>query len=150
MKVRAFENKDDGVSVIHPAPKSRRQDETEEQWLARIFDKATPEGAIFKDIDISAIPDDRTFREAWELNGDVISVNMPKARVIHMDRIRMLRNKKLKDLDVDYIMAMEASDQAKMDEIASLKSILRDIPQAFDLSVAETPEELKNMMPDIL
>lgn len=150
MKVRVFKNEDGFVSIIHPARKSKKESETEDQWLARVFEKATPEGAIFKDIDILSIPNDRTFRGAWELTGDVVSVNMPKARVIHMDRIRILRNKKLKDLDVDYIMALETSDQANMSEIAALKKILRDIPQAFDLSVAKTPEELKTLMPEEL
>ena len=150
MNVRVLCNSDGSISIVYPAPKSRRQDETEDQWLTRVFDKATSEGAAFKDIDISSISADRTFRDAWELNGDVVSVNMPKARAIHMNRIRTLRNEKLKDLDVDYIMAMEASDQTKMDEIAVLKRTLRDIPKTFDLSVAKTPEELKNLMPDIL
>ena len=39
-----------------------------------------------------------TFRDAWEDTGTAVVVNMPKARVIHMDRIRRKRNEKLQKL----------------------------------------------------
>ena len=150
MNVRVLCNQGGSISIIHPAPKSKRPNETDEQWLARVFAKATPEGTMFKDIEKAAIPPDRTFREAWELNGDTVSVNMDKARSIQMDRIRASRNKKLIELDVEYMVALEDDDKTKANEVAAIKKTLRDIPQNFDLTVASTPEELKGMMPDIL
>ena len=41
---RIIYREDGGVSVITPAPKSKREDETEAEWLKRVFDKATPDG----------------------------------------------------------------------------------------------------------
>lgn len=66
MKVRIFENKTGSGSVIHPAPKSKRPNETDEQWLARVFEKATPKGVEFKDIDHSELPQDREYRNTWK------------------------------------------------------------------------------------
>ena len=150
MRVRVLCNPDGTVSIVHPAPNSRKPEESQTEWLNRVFEKATPEGITYNDMDISSIPADRTFREAWEVNEDLVTVNMPKARSIHMDRIRALRNQKLSTLDFDYMLAFENNDETKMQDIAGLKKILRDIPQNFDLTVASTPEELKGMMPDIL
>jgi len=65
MKVRILYNQDGTIAVIHPAPKSRREDETESEWLKRVFDKATPEGAEYEDVDKSKLPQSREFRHAW-------------------------------------------------------------------------------------
>lgn len=86
------------------------------------------------------IPQDRYFRKAWEDNG-TLSVNMPKARDIHMDRIRAKRNEKLKELDIETLKGRDVQTE---------KQALRDIPQTFDLTKATTPEELKALWPDEL
>lgn len=64
MRVRVIYNNDQTVSVIHPAIKSLRPDETEGEWLERVFAKATPEGSVYDDIDSSELPS-REFRDAW-------------------------------------------------------------------------------------
>ena len=62
---RIIYREDGGVSVITPAPKSRRKDETEAEWLKRVFDKATPEGVEYEDVSKDKIQQDRAFRDAW-------------------------------------------------------------------------------------
>lgn len=52
---------DGGVAVIVPAP----------EWLAEnsieaLAEKDVPPGKPFKIVNVSDIPDDRTFRAAWE------------------------------------------------------------------------------------
>jgi len=96
------------------------------------------------------IPQDLTFRDAWKADGGIISVDMEKARAIHMDRIRRVRNAELAKLDVPYMKAQERGDQAAMTQIAAQKQALRDIPQTFDLNAAQTPDELKALWPTIL
>jgi hypothetical protein len=88
-----------------------------------------------------------TFRDAWEDTGALIQVNMPKARVIHMGRIRKLRDAELAKLDVPYMQALESGNPAEQQRIAAQKQTLRDIPQAFDLSGYGTPEELMAAWP---
>lgn len=96
------------------------------------------------------IPATRVFRGAWVTNGGPIEHDMAKARTIHMDRIRMMRDVELEKLDRAYIIADETgSPQAKM-AVAAQKQALRDLPAAFDLSAAKTVDELMNLWPSIL
>jgi len=46
---------------------------------------------------------------------------MPKARVIHMDRIRTMRDAELKKLDVPFMKELEAGDTLEQQRIAELK-----------------------------
>ena len=87
MKVRILINPDKSISVIHPAPKSKRENETEEQWLERVFNKATPEGVEFEDIDKSELPENREERVGWEKEkGKPITINKIKADKWKKDR----------------------------------------------------------------
>ena len=86
MKVRVVYKPDKSVSIIYPAPKSRRDNETEEQWLGRVFDKTMKcsfKGLEFDDIDETTLPQTREDRDAWEgEKGKGISINRAKARRI--------------------------------------------------------------------
>ena len=75
-----------------------------------------------------------------------VSVNMTRARAIHMDKIRLVRNKQLASLDVPFMRAVETGDASELARIASEKQVLRDIPQTLDLTT-DTPEELKAIWP---
>jgi len=75
-----------------------------------------------------------------------IVINMPKARRIQMDKIRIVRNKELVKKDIDFMKALEADDGSHK-VIAAEKQVLRDIPQTFDLTT-DTPEELKEKWPE--
>jgi len=90
---------------------------------------------------------DRYFRNACEDNGVDVVANMDKCRVVHMDRIRLQRNKELTALDVEYIRALEQRDIPEQLNVSYKKQILRDLPQTFDLSIHDTPENLKAAWP---
>ena len=75
-----------------------------------------------------------------------ISVNMDKARSIHMDVIRGVRNAELAALDITFMRAVEAGDTDLQATIGAEKQTLRDIPQTFDLT-SRTPEQLKRKWP---
>lgn len=98
-------------------------------------------------ITASDIPADRTFREAWEHGGNKILVNMPRARDIHLGRIREARNKALADMDIETIKAMGQGDNKALVDVEAQKQVLRDIPQTIDLDQANTPEELRAIWP---
>ena len=77
-----------------------------------------------------------------------INGNMGKARVIHMDAIRVVRNAELVDKDVTFMRAVEAGDASAQSTIATEKQVLRDIPATFDITTGvDTPEKLKAKWP---
>ena len=98
------------------------------------------------EIDSTAIPM-REFRDAHAFVGDTPEVDMPKARIIHMDRIREKRNVKLAELDQAYMRADEDGDNPGKAAIAQQKKSLRDLPANYDLSGHTTPESLKDDWP---
>lgn len=96
-------------------------------------------------------PADRTFREAWEQdrNGKV-TVNMPKARELHRASLRQKRAPLLAALDIEYQRADEEGNAASKRAIAGRKNKLRDVTSDRAIESARTPEELANVVPDIL
>lgn len=147
---RVLYRDDGGVSVIIPAPKSRRKDETEEQWLERVFLKATPEGATFLDVEDDQIPIDREYRNSWSCDGSTIKHDMVKARAIHKGKMRPARKPKLVALDVEYIMADESDDTIKKGIIADKKKALRDVTDMPEIELAQSIEDLRLAWPEIL
>ena len=61
-----------------------------------------------RDASSLTVPTDRTFRGAWQYNGDAVEINMTKAKEIHKDNLRAERNERLAALDVSYMKALEA------------------------------------------
>ena len=72
---------------------------------------------------------------------------MDKARLIHMDKIRSIRNRELAAKDISFMRAVEDGNTDTQATIATEKQTLRDIPQTFDLTT-DTAEELKNKWPE--
>ena len=91
-KVRVIKKFNGGVSIIHPAPKSKRLDETEEQWLDRVFTKCTPQGASYEDIDSSALPS-RKDRDSWVWNN-----NSKKVEIDSVKKDKIVAKKAEKEL----------------------------------------------------
>jgi len=114
-----------------------------EEILAWVANKDVPDGYEWRVTDKDNIPQDRYFRDAWHDDEptETVDIDIDKAREIHMDKIRKLRDKKLKALDIQTLMGVDVQAE---------KQVLRDIPQNFDLTIAETPEELKALIPNEL
>ena len=49
----------DGVAIIIPSPDCNLS-------IEEIAAKDVPQGVVYKIVDVSEIPEDRTFRNAWE------------------------------------------------------------------------------------
>jgi len=130
-----YENNDGGVSIVIPAIED----------MDAVIRKSVPEGTPYEIIEAADIPSDRIFRDAWSKNGTTIDVDMPKARLIHMDRIRKVRDEELDKTDQELLRAIE--DGEDIVPIKDRRQKLRDIPQDFDLETAATPEELKELWP---
>ena len=77
-----------------------------------------------------------------------ISVNMTKARAIHLAEIRKVRNAELAAKDITFMRAVEAGDASAQSTIGTEKQVLRDIPATFDITTdVDTPEKLKAKWP---
>jgi hypothetical protein len=109
---------------------------------------STPKLTVSCECTPTDIPSDSYFRSVWEFGDDAtpIKINMPKARGIHMDNIRQVRNAELAAKDITFMRAVEAGDTSAQATIGAEKQTLRDIPQTFDLTT-DTPEELKAKWP---
>jgi len=87
------------------------------------------------------------FFDAWTWD-DGVTVDMAKAREIHLEHIRRARNKKLATLDIPFIRALENSNSEEVRRITAEKQSLRDIPQTLNLTIGiRTPAQLKAIWP---
>ena len=86
---------------------------------------------------------------AWEMDTDgTPKVNMPKARGVHMDKIRISRDAELVKEDLNILRAIEDGDSSAQAAVKAKKQVLRDIPQTFDLTTDnDTPLELQDKWP---
>ena len=71
----------------------------------------------------------------------MININMTKARDIHREKVRVARNLKLAEKDVEFQRALETG--ADTAAIVAAKQALRDAPAAAAIEAASTPDELK-------
>ena len=87
---------------------------------------------------------------AWEMDTDgTPKINMAKARGVHMDKIRVVRNAELAKEDLNMLKALEDGDTSTQTTLNTKKQTLRDIPQTFDLTT-DTPVQLKAKWPSEL
>ena len=76
----------------------------------------------------SDVPKDRTYRDAWMFGSrGEINTDMTRARDIHKDRLRELREPKLAALDIEYTRADGRGDAAEKARIEAERQKLRDI-----------------------
>lgn len=154
-KVICFTRPDGGMSFILPAPKEHLErilgPLTEKAYWAHVYERndwQLKDAVNVHECEHDELPHhDRDFRNAWETDGSRVSVSMPKARSIHMNRIRQARNAKLEVLDREYMKAVGRKQITLADQIEAGRETLRNLPQTFDLEQVWTPEELKILWP---
>jgi len=93
------------------------------------------------DASIATVPNNRDFRGAWSLSGNVISEDLTKAKEIFKDKVREVRKPLLDAKDVELMKALEAGSDTSA--IASAKQALRDAPAASAIDAASNMTELK-------
>lgn len=91
----------------------------------------------------ATVPSDRHFRDAWALDGTVISEDLAAAKVIFKDKIREIRKPLLEAQDVAYMKALEAGDSSAQTTAVNAKTALRDAPAAAAITNADTIAKLK-------
>ena len=77
-----------------------------------------------------------------------VNVDMTKARAIHLEEIRKVRNAELAKEDITFMRAVEDGDTDAQATIKTKKQTLRDLPATFDITTGvDTPEQLKAKWP---
>jgi hypothetical protein len=80
---------------------------------------------------------------SWSLNKD-------KAKERFLKIYRRERDKKLLELDVQYMKALETPDASEQASVVSQKNTLRDFPSTITTDSFSTIEELRNLWPTSL
>ncbi|MBO6893593.1 MAG: hypothetical protein JJ866_16750 [Roseibium sp.] len=91
------------------------------------------------------LPNDRQFRDAWQLDGDAVEIDLVEARKIKREQLRQERNPILAGLDVDWMRASEQAEQGAMTVIAALKQRYRDATNHAAIEEAVTADELASI-----
>ena len=141
-----IQNKDGSVLIMTTTADDISVGDEIAKWSNEEKDNAI----LYKELNESDIPEDRYFRDSWVHSDDRIVIDMPKAVKIHTDRLREIRNEKLKELDILSARASESKDEVKLKFFLDKKQELRDVPTNPDILNAKTPEELKSVMPSVL
>lgn len=131
MKRIIYMNETGGTSVIIPIEDCGLS-------VEEIAAKDVPAGCTYKIIDASELPADRTFRNAWEISGAAVSVNLQKAKDIAHDKRRTARSVELAPLDI------EATIPAKAAQAEAKRQTIRDKYDAIQAEIdAASIDELK-------
>jgi hypothetical protein len=120
-----FANEQGGVSVCIP---------TGELPIEAVQTKDTPKGSII--MNVTDLPRDNDFFDAFELVDGKVEVNLAKAKEITKNRLRSEREPLLQAQDVAFQRALEAG--ADTTAIVAEKNRLRDVTSLAD---AETTLE---------
>jgi len=98
----------------------------------------------FAIVDGANVPD-KTYRNAWVAVNNQVVVDMPKARAIHLERLKAQREELLKVLDVEWSKHTAQNKKQEADAIEAKRQALRDMPVTIQvaLNAAQTPEQLK-------
>lgn len=151
MDERIIFEKNGKVSILSPSLNYRtnRDDLNDAEFFQHLINKDVPESmrASAQVVNLSSIPVDRTFRNAWRKNGVTIQVNLPEAREIHRDKIAGISDREMKAL-VDEIVI----GQALGNDVTALQAQIQGIQTAVDnvgpnINAAGTPAMLKAVWP---
>lgn len=89
-----------------------------------------PDVTGYRRIAESEIPKDRTYRDALADDGGKLAHHMPKARALHLEKLRRDRVDKFADLDRRWMIAVAAEDKTAARAIETKRQSLRDMPTA--------------------
>ncbi len=112
--------------------------------LKGIIKKDVPEDAInITIVSDRVIPKDRYFRSAWKsCRKKGLDICIKKARGVHLENLRYIRDKKLEELDKETIRYI--SDTEKAQCIEKDKKVLRDLTEKI-ISVTSKIKDLDEL-----
>jgi hypothetical protein len=134
-KVIIFTNEFGNVTVTYPTPEFLQT-----YTIENLLGKDCPNHGIIVNESVLPYQYDDLF-DAWELNGETVTVNLSKAKEVTKKRLRLQRESLLSVQDILFQRALETG--ADTTAIVAEKQRLRDITLLVD--EATTPEELKSI-----
>ena len=103
---------DGGVSIVHPVRNTVGETLTTDAEIEqRAWDKLPAYAITPRYIEVSEIPADRTFRDAWKAD---FTIDLDKAKAIHTKRLQGIEKAKVPDLPIlttDAIVAATTIDE---------------------------------------
>ena len=119
-----------------------------------LISKIIPTGADFVEVDdhecICHDDPQMTFLGAWKIDSKrKVCVDMIRARDVHMNNLREIRNERLQELDTESVIALGKGDKKSVKTVETKKQALRDLPKTVLplLKKAKTPYDLNNIFP---
>lgn len=101
--------------------------------------KVIPPGAVPRIVNRTDLPQDRSFRNAWEVSPEGVTENWEKSVALTKERLRVERAPLLKSADIAALRDIEATGVISP-ETLTLKQALRDITALAD--AAKSRDEL--------
>lgn len=154
MKRLVFPRTDGGVTIRFWSPKQALPGETEDQTAARLA--SLHPRAVFAGppiiLDETEIPPKDAYRNAWKLGNRAIDHDMPKAKAIHLERIRRVRDRELTASDTEFVKLQDIGTPQEIAAVKSQRQKLRDAPNSVQVQVdaAKDITELKAIWPQDL
>lgn len=137
-----YTNIDGSLSVLSPSPAWKGT-------MEELAIKDVPAGLPYEIVEDSAIPTDRTFRNAWALEGKIISHDMEKAKEIKRDQLRAERIPLFavldKDVSIASVEALKTGDNSEVLTLEEKRQLLRDAPAMPEIAAAQSVEDLKKI-----
>lgn len=87
------------------------------------------------------------FIDAWTIDA---TIDLEKAKDVWRRKMRPVRNERLKQLDLQWMQAMELGDTVAAAAVAAKKQELRDITKRDELKYAKSLAEVKAFWPAVL
>lgn len=131
--------------MIYPTPNATKK-QTLDEYATNLLHPSTS----YDIVDATVVPADFYFRNAWTWNSttQVIDIDMTKAKVIHLEKLKIKRKEKWKTMGVPENInpsldsSFSAGDQQTLSDLRDLEN--------YDLSPHTTPETLKADVPSYL
>ncbi len=147
----AYRNAEGGIAIVVGAPRAHIERSLKRKISDEEYRALVAQGIPKDATEVQQLPDDwqpiddRTFRDAWEIDGKGVKVWMERAREIHKQHLRRQRESEFDKLDVEQMIALGYGDKAEQDLVEAKKQKLRDAPSHPAIAMAKTPDELKEI-----
>jgi hypothetical protein len=102
-----------------------------------------PNSRIYEE---SQLPD-REFVDAWTIDA---TIDLELAKEVWRNKMRSVRSQRLKELDLEWMRAMEQQDYSAAAKVVAKKVELRDITKRDELKYAKTLDQVKAFWPEVL
>ena len=103
---------------------------TGEISIEAVLAKDVPEGKGARIVNLSDLPRDNDFYDAWEMDATSVTVNLDKAKELTKERLRAEREPLLAAQDVAFQRALESGENTTA--IVAEKQRLRDVTGLVD------------------